>query len=233
MIYLSEFIQRWLGSLSGVIITFTGFLCCALAVAGYWHRRVSLPALLWWLCCGLVVALYPVFGNYYTRILPSNMIIPNTVFIGLFFVAVSLIVFSKGNNRTQDDLALTAVAKGSLFVNETPRDIRGTSLGAPLVIFLSVLAVFLTGISTPQVMVGDEVTHYYMLAHQADDLTKPNFFAEIPVASGGSETRRYPHSFVWHRRDTVPFHGWIFSRRSGIPSLFSLPITDGSLSSCP
>lgn len=206
MIYLFEFIQRWLGSLSGVIITFAGFLFCALAVAGYWHRRVSLPAFLWWLCCGLMVALYPVFGNYYIRILPSNMIIPNTVFVGLFFVAVSLIVFSKSNNRTQDDLASTAVAKGSLFVNETPRDIRGTSLGAPLVIFLGVLAVFLTGLSTPQVMVGDEVTHYYMLTHQADDLTQPNFFAKIPVASGGFETRRYPHSFVWHYIGALLYH---------------------------
>ena len=45
-----------------------------------------------------------------------------------------------------------------------------------------------------------------MLAHQADDLTKPNFFAEIPVASGGSETRRYPHSFVWHYIGAILYH---------------------------
>jgi hypothetical protein len=63
---------------------------------------------------------------------------------------------------------------------------------------LAVLAVVVTGLSAPQVMVGDEVTHYYMLTHQAEDLTKPNFFAEIPMATGENETRRYPHTFIWH-----------------------------------
>ncbi|MCI5133148.1 MAG: DUF2304 family protein, partial [Candidatus Electrothrix sp. EH2] len=36
---------------------------------------------------------------------------------------------------------------------------RGTSLGAPLIIFITVCAVFFVGLSAPQVMVGDEVTH--------------------------------------------------------------------------
>jgi len=37
-----------------------------------------------------------------------------------------------------------------------------------------------------------------MLATQAKDLSEPNFFAEIPMATGEIETRRYPHSFLWH-----------------------------------
>ena len=47
-------------------------------------------------------------------------------------------------------------------------------------------------------MIGDEVTHFYMLTNQAEDFTKPNFYAEIPLATGEIETRRYAHSFFWH-----------------------------------
>lgn len=69
------------------------------------------------------------------------------------------------------------------------------SYGIVLVAFLSVLIV---GIYTPQAMVGDEVTHYYMLTTQAEYLSEPNFFARIPTGWGEVEQRRYPHSFFWH-----------------------------------
>jgi len=58
--------------------------------------------------------------------------------------------------------------------------------------------VFLVGLSAPQVMVGDEVTHYYMLETQAKILPQPNFKAEIPTGWGHTEVRNYPHSFGWH-----------------------------------
>jgi len=76
--------------------------------------------------------------------------------------------------------------------------IRGTQVGGPLVIVIATLAVLLVGLAAPQAMVGDEVTHYYMLVKQAQDISEPNFYADIPMASGGIETRRYPHSFGWH-----------------------------------
>jgi len=75
---------------------------------------------------------------------------------------------------------------------------RGTSWGAPLIICIAVCAVFLVGLSAPQVMVGDEVTHYYMMKTQAKLLPRPNFMAEIPSGWGATEVRRYPHSFGWH-----------------------------------
>lgn len=78
------------------------------------------------------------------------------------------------------------------------RSIRGTSLLAPVIIFLAISSVIITGLSAPQVMVGDEVTHFYMLTAQSHDLSKPNFYSKIPVATGSVETRRYPHSFLWH-----------------------------------
>ncbi|MCI5145298.1 MAG: DUF2304 family protein, partial [Candidatus Electrothrix sp. AR3] len=78
------------------------------------------------------------------------------------------------------------------------RPARGTTWGAPLIICIAVCAVFLVGMSAPQVMVGDEVTHYYMLETQAKVLPLPNFKAEIPTGWGRTEVRTYPHSFGWH-----------------------------------
>ncbi len=96
-------------------------------------------------------------------------------------------------------LTLTVRAVTALFSSESVgRAVRGTKIGAPVAIFLACLAVSLVGLATPQAMVGDEVTHYYMLVKQAQDLSRPNFYADIPMASGKMETRRYPHSFGWH-----------------------------------
>lgn len=75
---------------------------------------------------------------------------------------------------------------------------HGTSLTAPLIILLTISSVVVTGLLAPQVMIGDEVTHYYMMQTQSKDLSTPNFFAEIPTGWGKTETRRYPHSFLWH-----------------------------------
>ncbi|WP_446007933.1 DUF2304 family protein [Candidatus Electrothrix sp.] len=95
-------------------------------------------------------------------------------------------------------LSLLGKKLKKLSVSLIRRPERGTSLGAPLIILVAVCSVFLVGISTPQVMVGDEVTHYYMLKTQADVLPQPNFIAEIPTGWGETEVRRYPHSFGWH-----------------------------------
>ena len=87
----------------------------------------------------------------------------------------------------------------SLFtVESVSRKIRGTQIGAPIAIMITILAVLTVGLAAPQAMIGDEVTHYYMLVKQAQDISEPNFYAEIPMASGSVETRRYPHSFGWH-----------------------------------
>lgn len=73
--------------------------------------------------------------------------------------------------------------------------IKPVSYGIIIAAFLSVLIV---GIFTPQAMIGDEVTHYYMLTTQAEYLSQPNFFAKIPTGWGEIEQRRYPHSCFWH-----------------------------------
>uniref|UniRef100_UPI004056F15B DUF2304 family protein n=1 Tax=Candidatus Electronema sp. TaxID=2698783 RepID=UPI004056F15B len=85
------------------------------------------------------------------------------------------------------------------------RPARGTTLGAPLIILAAAVSVFWVGMSAPQVMVGDEVTHYYMLETQAKVLPLPNFKAEIPTGWGENEVRVYPHSFLWHYLGAILF----------------------------
>lgn len=91
----------------------------------------------------------------------------------------------------------------------TSRPLRGTALAAPIIILVSVCCVFIAGLSAPQVMVGDEVTHYYMMETQSKNLSIPNFTAKIPTNWGTTEVRNYPHSFLWH------YFGAILYRLSG------------------
>jgi hypothetical protein len=75
---------------------------------------------------------------------------------------------------------------------------KGTRICSLIVIAASFAAVLLIGIMTPQAMIGDEVTHYYMLVNQSKNLSQPNFYAHIPTGWGDEEIRRYPHSCLWH-----------------------------------
>ena len=78
------------------------------------------------------------------------------------------------------------------------RLLKGSQVAVPLIIIGITLSVLIVGWLTPRPMVGDEVTHFYMLSKQADNLSKPNFYADIPTGWGETEVRRYPHSFFWH-----------------------------------
>ncbi|MBW2043239.1 MAG: DUF2304 family protein, partial [Deltaproteobacteria bacterium] len=81
---------------------------------------------------------------------------------------------------------------------KTTRSLRGAHVAVAFIIPLAVLSVLFIGLKTPEPMVGDEVTHYYMLVKQSKSLSKPNFYAQIPVEYGDSIERRYPHPFLWH-----------------------------------
>ncbi|MDE0839762.1 MAG: hypothetical protein OSB41_12020, partial [Kiritimatiellae bacterium] len=71
------------------------------------------------------------------------------------------------------------------------------------VITLGVLA---TSLLTFEPMVGDEVTHFYMLKHQAEVLPTPNFHAYIETAFGDEpEMRGYPHAFFWHYAGAIVY----------------------------
>jgi hypothetical protein len=199
MNFLLDFIDRWLGGLSAVLPTFAGVMFCVLIVGAYWDRRIRLPELVGWFSCGVAVAFYPLVSDFVHGLLQSQF---GTAGITLFVLVTAGMLFifiRKKEDTAQEETGDEPVIKSSIFMAETPgRTIRGTRLGAPIVILVSFLAVLWVGLSSPQVMVGDEVTHYYMLTTQARELSQPNFFAEIPLATGETETRRYPHSFLWH-----------------------------------
>lgn len=78
----------------------------------------------------------------------------------------------------------------------------------PLIVILVVWAVVLcVGLAAPGPMIGDEVTHYYMLKTQAERLPAPCFEAQIPIGPDGAdkESRHYPHAFMWHYTGAVLF----------------------------
>ena len=89
------------------------------------------------------------------------------------------------------------------------RSFRGIEIAAGLIIGVTILGVFITGLSVPQAMVGDEVTHFYMMVEQSKNLSQPNFIAKIPTSWGKDEIRIYPHPFLWH------YGAAIFYRLSG------------------
>jgi hypothetical protein len=71
-------------------------------------------------------------------------------------------------------------------------------------------AVVLTVVGTLSLppMIGDEVTHFYMLDHQAETLPRANFAAPIPASWRplGVEVRYYPHAMLWHYALSIPYH---------------------------
>lgn len=93
-----------------------------------------------------------------------------------------------------------------VIIKKDRSELHGTAIVTPLIIVVAVLSVFYTGYKAPQALVGDEVTHFFMLKKQADDLSLPNFLAHIPVGGGITEVRRYPHSFVWHYFGAVIYY---------------------------
>lgn len=199
MTFLFNFIERWLGSLSGTLLTFSGVFFCVLIVGAYWDRRIRLPELVGWFSCGVAVAFYPVVVDFFHGLVQSQYGTASCFLLFLTFAGFVFIYIRRQEEIEQDGATELASIKSSIFSAETAgRAIRGTKLGAPIVILVASLAVLGVGLMTPQAMVGDEVTHYYMLTNQAKNLSEPSFFAEIPMANGEIETRRYPHSFLWH-----------------------------------
>ncbi len=82
---------------------------------------------------------------------------------------------------------------------------NNTTKQALFIIGVFALATLVVGWLTPEPMIGDEVTHYFMLVEQSRDLTVPNFTSVIPVAYGDPIERLYEHSFGWHYLGAVVY----------------------------
>jgi len=188
------FAAHWLGGFSSVLSSYTGILICVLAVGAFWNRRIRMIDLFLLMVCGGALALSPFIHRFVEQFFPINHGMVAAIGSLSAIIIASLIFFLR-----RGDFYAGGDFKNSLFTRETyGRKIYGSTIAVPVVIFLATTSVFVTGISAPQVMIGDEVTHYYMLTHQAEDLSIPQFVAKIPTPSGYVDTRRYPHPFGWH-----------------------------------
>jgi hypothetical protein len=111
-----------------------------------------------------------------------------------------------GRTRQVMPSCLAVVSEPELSISTMKRsDARGPRIAMPgpylLVLFVigfSFLATLLVGLVSGKPMIGDEVTHYYMLEHQAETLFTPVFRSTIPVGWGDAEIRGYPHVNGWH-----------------------------------
>ncbi|MFT5726941.1 MAG: hypothetical protein ACI8PB_001073 [Desulforhopalus sp.] len=205
-----RFTEQWLGGLSGVLTSFSGIFFFVLVINAFWDRRIRVSELIGLGICSIALTFYQLTTSLIQRLFEVQQ---SSVVFALFFLTLSGFIYS---TLREMKISVKAEASGEhlkstvFSKNTVGRSIRGTKIGAPLIIIFSTLAALGIGISAPQVMIGDEVTHYYMLTHQAEDLSKPNFYAEIPLANGEIEERRYPHSFFWHYAGAV-----IYSLSSG------------------
>jgi ALG3 protein len=226
MTFLAEFIHRWLGGISGVAVGFNICFYFVLVAGAFWDRRTTLLESVGLLCGGVATVVLSKYAVPLSMPSFSTSLFSITAFSTLYAVLAVLyfrrVPFSPVTSEERTAVSL----QSTLLSNTTPRAIRGTLIGVPLAIAFAVGAVLVTGLSTPQVMVGDEVTHYYMLTKQADNLSEPNFYAEIPMASGDPEVRRYPHSFFWHYLGGVVFKlsGGSFAAVQIYQSLFFLQL---------
>lgn len=102
----------------------------------------------------------------------------------------------------------------------------GTRVGAPLIISLAVVFVMLTGLLAPRPMIGEEVTHYYLLVKQAGELPAPTFLASVPTGWGVPEIRGYPHPTGWHYLGAVVYRltGGSFAAVQAYHALFWLQL---------
>ncbi|MCW5201010.1 DUF2304 domain-containing protein, partial [Desulfobulbus sp. F4] len=225
---LEESLARFIGGMNPVFrvrLTAGLFSLSLLFLTGLAWFRTGLQKRygLTWTAVSLIVLLTTLFPNL-LRTFPSLLGVHYGLAVaGLFIAFLLLLVFHfsitiSELEKTQQELRyrISRLEGNAIELDKTGgsasiwtelgekwhricrRPARGTTLGAPLIILTAAVSVFWVGMAAPQVMVGDEVTHYYMLETQAKELPLPNFKANIPTGWGGIEERVYPHSFLWH-----------------------------------
>jgi hypothetical protein len=225
-------LARFLGALDPslrirLLAVFLSLFFLSLTLVSWFKTGLKKSYVLTWLAVSLIVLLTALFPGL-LHSFPSFLGIHYGLAVaGLFLVFLLLLAFHfsitlSELERNQSFLLqrLHALEGGKALDLESPPQVRrglgwcrrpdrGTSLAAPLIILLAAGSVFTVGMAAPQVMVGDEVTHYYMLTTQAEVLPQPNFIANIPMGWDRIERRTYPHSFLWH------YLGALFFRFSG------------------
>ncbi len=175
---ISKLSNQWLGTgLFELSMLFLAILLCIFVLVLFWDRALSLMSVCIGICFSVLLMSQALWYNINIDQTGLSNESVRVLALFIFTVAIVLVIFFYGRTKTIK---------------------YGTTLTAPLLIVLAVSGVLMTGMLAPHVMIGDEVTHYFMMKTQVGKLPTPNFFAEIPNGWGGFEIRRYPHSFFWH-----------------------------------
>lgn len=198
---LSSFANQWLGSsLTELVLFFLGTLLCIIIIGAAWDNRLHLLTAICGFGSGLFLVLIALGNKVPAGWLWTALFL---LFAVIFLFGIYLIIVRR-SIRSGSGIAGVFRDK-TMESNGPPPGVlpraklpSGKVVSISFIILLAVSAVFTVGMLAPQAMIGDEVTHYYMLKTQADDLSVPNFYAKIPTGWGEVEVRRYPHSFLWH-----------------------------------
>jgi len=193
-----------------VICNFLGILLCVQMLCEMWERRTKFWNCVFGLFLGLGIVLSASLQTYFNHLNPGFETVRKLTLSLLLLLAAVFIIWNwfqkKKEKKTAKNIKYSsAEINTTIGSNAIFHTLNGTQLGSFSVIFLVASAVLFIGLSSPQPMIGDEVTHFYMMKTQAADLSKPNFTARIPVAARGIEVRRYPHSFGWHYLGAVVY----------------------------
>ncbi|PIE59591.1 MAG: hypothetical protein CSA32_03335 [Desulfobulbus propionicus] len=173
---ITSFIENWLGSTTDILIIYISILFTVTTCILYWQKRVNYSLCALGPVAGISVAYY----TFFSAIIPlsQEMLLRGWIScLLLLLTGIIILRFFRRSDALYDNIA----AATSIFI-----------------IMLVCFGVALVGVNTPQVMIGDEVTHFYMLKRQSVDLSTINFFSYIPTEYGDIDIRRYPHSFGWH-----------------------------------
>ena len=184
-----SFADKWLGtSLFPLLGQFVGIFIIISAIYTFRTRRCGTGRFIIWVLAGLsllILSTGSTFINFTASLSPTfrfRFFVLLSVFV--LFLMAALFWLIKDTSERKDNL-----------YRRLP---GGTWCAAVVILFMAAYCVLATGLMAPQAMIGDEVTHYYMLTTQADTLPHPNFLAKIPVNDGHVDYRYYNHPFIWH-----------------------------------
>ena len=190
-----SFLDSWLGtSLSQIILLFAGILLFFVIVSFRRARRMGFFYSLMGGLVGLLMVTFALEDDVAGFLNSLAQSFQNRLFLLSSILIVFIVMSFLWSITVLPEKAEGVYGGKKRFFDR----LASVSPGTLIIVVVAAYAVFATGIMAPQAMVGDEVTHFYMMTTQVDTLPLPNFVAKIPTGWGYTETRAYHHPFLWH-----------------------------------
>ena len=130
---LITFIEHWLGGLAEVFISFSGVFLCVLVISAFWDRRAQVVEFVVVFLCGLFIAFHQLFVGLISDVFTISRSVAGIV--SAITICVLFVLLYLRRRQTSVDIPYEFEEKSSIFSDVTiGRSIRGTKIGAPLVI---------------------------------------------------------------------------------------------------